>query len=440
LQRLATTSRPASTWRRLLRNSRLWLVVAAALIGLFAFLSFRAWQLGPLLFPPPQATGSSQLAGFAADWPTGRHDLGGTGATGVAAPAPPLTPLWELDAPGTISATPAVVGTVIYITTQDGIVAALDTASGDTLWSYDVGSPSDSAPAVSGQAVYLGARDHRILALDRETGLLLWEHNLGNIVLASPTVADGTVYVGSSNSLLEALDAATGEPRWSTRTNGWVVSHVATDGEVVAATSLGERFITADPDTGRRRLKFYTGTPVAGGPVIADGRAYFVTNRGAVWAVDPHAISRPFSRFAYVAQVNFFAWRLRSTVPQQVGSLWVGSAGGRVKFSPVYANGYLLVTNETGLITALDGATGREVWSHQLEMAEVVAEPVAAANLLIIATSGSRLMAFDVANGNLAWEYDLVARGLSAAPAVVDGAIYLPTSDGKLLALGGQTP
>ena len=414
-------------------------MVVAALIGLFAFLSFRAWQVGPLLFPPPQATGSSQLAGFAADWPTGRHDLGGTGATGVAAPTPPLTPLWELDAPGIISATPAVVGTVMYITTEDGIAAALDTASGDTLWSYDINSPSDSAPAVSDQAVYLGARNHRILALDRETGSLLWERNLGNIVLASPTVADGTVYVGSTNSLLEALDAATGEPRWSTRTNGWLVSHVATDGEVVAATSLGERFITADPDTGRRRLNFFTGTPVAGGPIIADGRAYFVTNRGGVWAVDPQAVSRPFSRFAYVAKVNFFAWRLRDDPPRQVGSIWVGSARGRVKHSPVYANGNLMVVNEAGRITAFNAASGEVIWDRELEV-EVVAEPVAAGEALLIATNDRRLLAFDTSTGATVWEHDLVNVNLSAAPAIADGTLYLPTSNGRLLAMRGQAP
>ena len=116
-------------------------------------------------------------------------------------------------------------------------------------------------------------RDHRILALDNNSGRLLWERNLGNIVLASPIVVDGTVYIGSTNGQLEALDAATGAPRWSAKANGWVVGHPAHDGEVVAATSLGERFITVDPDTGRRRLIFYSGTPVVGGPIIADGRA-----------------------------------------------------------------------------------------------------------------------------------------------------------------------
>ena len=423
--------------RRWLRSIRLWLVVGAVVVALVAFWSFRAFQVGPLLFPPAEATTGQGMAASETAWPSIRRDIGGTGWARAAASTPPFTVIWERDTPGVMLAPPSVVDGRAYITTEDGIVAALDAGGGDTIWSYEIGSPSDSAPAVSENAIYVGARNHRLLAVDRESGQLRWERNLGNIVLGSAIVVDGTVYIGSTNSKLEALDAATGEQRWSARIKGWVVGHPASDGSVVAAASLGERFITVDPDTGRRRLVFYSGTPVVGGPVIADGRAYFVTNRGGIWAVDPAAVSRPFSRFAYVAKFNFFYWRLLKDAPQQTGSLWVGSARGRVKHSPVYADGILMVVNEKGVVRALDGATGAELWEHALE-AEVSAEPVAAGNVLLIATATRRLVALDIASGELAWEYVLDGGGLSAAPAVSGATIYLPMADGRLVALGGE--
>ena len=86
-----------------------------------------------------------------------------------------------------------------------------------------------------------------------------------------------------------------------------------------------------------------------------------------MWAVDPSAVSRPFSRFVYVAKVNFFAWRLRTTPPQQTGSLWVGSARGRVKYSPVYAEGRLFIVNESNKVTAFEGSSGAVIWESQLE-------------------------------------------------------------------------
>ncbi len=423
--------------RRWLRNIRLWLVVGAIIVGLVAFWAFRAFQAGPLLFPPAEATTTQGMAVSGTDWPSIRRDIGGTGWAQEANVGPPFTADWVRETPGVILATPALVGERLYITTENGIVAALDAATGDTVWSYEIGSPSDSAPAVSDTAIYVGARNHRLLALNREDGALLWERNLGNIVLGSAIVVDGTVYIGSTNSRLEALDAATGDPRWSARVKGWVVGHPASDGKVVAAASLGERFITVDPDTGRRRLVFYSGTPVVGGPVIADGLAYFVTNRGGVWAVDPSAVSRPFSRFAYVAKFNFFYWRLLKDPPQQTGSAWVGTARGRVKYSPVYADGKLMVVNEDGLVRALDGSTGAENWEHALE-AEVSAEPVAAGNVLLIATATQRLVALDVGTGEIAWEYPLDGGGLAAAPAVSGSTLYLPMADGRLVALTGQ--
>ena len=416
---------------------RLWLIVGAVIVALVAFWAFRAFQMGPLLFPPDEATTGQGISAADADWPSIRRDIGGTGWAPGAAPAPPFTVLWERVTPGVMLAPPAVVDGVAYITTEDGIVSALDAASGETVWRYEIGSPSDSAPAVSENSVFVGARNHRLLALNREDGALLWERNLGNIVLGSAIVVDGTVYIGSTNGRLEALDAATGEPRWSARVKGWVVGHPASNGQVVVAASLGERFITVDPDTGRRRLVFYSGTPVVGGPVIADGRAYFVTNRGGIWAVDPTAVSRPFSRFAYVAKFNFFYWRLLKEAPQQTGSLWVGSARGRVKYSPVYADGILMVVNEKGVVRALDGATGAELWEHALE-AEVSAEPVAVGDVVLIATATQQLVALDVASGELAWEYGLDGGGLSAAPAVSGGTMYLPMADGRLVALGGE--
>ena len=417
---------------------RFWLLVGAIVAVLVLVWTVRAFQVWPLLFPPPEATGDYRLADSPTNWPAIRRGAGSAAWAPGPAPAPPFTTVWERDTPGAMMATPAVVGDRVFITTEDGVAAALAADTGETLWSYDVGSPSDSAPAVAGDAIYLGARDHRILALDNNSGRLLWERNLGNIVLASPIVVDGTVYIGSTNGQLEALDAATGAARWSAKANGWVVGHPAHDGEVVAATSLGERFITVDPDTGRRRLIFYSGTPVVGGPIIADGRAYFVTNRGGVWAVDPSAVSRPFSRFVYVAKVNFFAWRLRTTPPQQTGSLWVSSARGRVKYSPVYAEGRLFIVNESNKVTAFEGSSGAVIWESQLEQ-EVVAEPVAAGDTLILGTIDGALHALRTADGVEVWRHNLDGGRLSAAPALSGSVLYAPTTDGRLVALRGQS-
>ena len=437
MAQLSSTWGATGGWRRWLRNSRFWLAVALLIVILVAVWAYRAFQVGPLLFPPPAAVADHQMSAAAGDWPSIRRGADGTGWAPGPAPEAPFIALWEIDTPGVMMASPAVVGDTVLITTEDGVAAGLNAENGETRWDYEIGSPSDSAPAVAGDTVYLGSRNHRILALGQQDGQLRWERNLGNIVLGSAIVVDGTVYIGSTNGELEALDAATGEQRWSVPANGWVVGHPATDGSVVAVTSLGERFITIDAETGRRRLVFFSGTPVVGGPVMADGRAYFVTNRGGVWAMDPTAVSRPFSRFAYVARFNFFYWRLLKTPPQQTGTVWVASAQGRVKYSPAYANGRLFVVNENNKVTAFDGAGGQELWEAQLEN-EVVAEPVAAGDFLLLGTVDGALLALNMTDGTEAWRHTLESSRVSAAPVVSGQTLYVPTADGRLLALRGQ--
>ncbi|MCE2501386.1 MAG: PQQ-binding-like beta-propeller repeat protein [Dehalococcoidia bacterium] len=430
--------RTTGSWRRWFRNYRFWLAVALLIVILLVVWAYRAFQVGPLLFPPADVTANHNMSEAAGDWPSIRRSANGAGWSPGPAPMAPFTTLWEIETPGVMMASSAIVGDAVFITTEDGIAAALSTESGEILWSYDVEAPSDSAPAVAGDTVYLGSRNHRILALGQQDGQLRWERNLGNIVLGSAIVVDGTVYIGSTNGDLEALDAATGETRWSVPTSGWVVGHPATDGSVVAVTSLGERFITIDAETGRRRLVFFSGTPVVGGPIIADGRAYFVTNRGGVWAMDTAAVSRPFSRFAYVAKFNFFYWRLLKTPPQQTGTAWVASAQGRVKYSPTYADGRLFVVNEDNKVTAFDDAGGDELWETQLAE-EVITEPMAAGDVLILGTVDGALIALNTSDGTEAWRHTLAGSWLSATPVVSGETLYVPTADGRLLALRGQT-
>ncbi|MDE2788465.1 MAG: PQQ-binding-like beta-propeller repeat protein [Chloroflexota bacterium] len=422
-------------WR--FRDVRIWLAAAIIALALLALWAVRTYQITPLLFPPPTATSSANLSEAPTDWPSGRRDIGGAAFTEDSNPSPPFVTRWEVDLPGVALGAPAIVGDLIFVSTDGGEIVALEANSGDTRWKRHIGSPSDSAPAVAGDLVYIGTRDHRMIALDRHTGELRWENNLGNIVLGSPIVSNGTLYIGSTNGMLEALDAGTGEPRWSADANGWVVAHPATDGTVVAATSLGERFITVDPETGRRLLVFYSGTPVAGGPVIADGRAFFVTNRGAVWAVDPSAVSRPFSRFAYVTKINLFAWRLRSDPPRQTGTLWVGSARGRVKYSPAYAKGSLLVVNETGKVTAFAHYDGSILWEMQLD-GEVIADPVVAGDTLVLTTADGALHGLNIDTGSKEWTHHIGDYPASAAPSVSGHTIFLPTTDGTLTALEGR--
>lgn len=75
------------------------------------------------------------------------------------------------------------------------------TAAGLRLkWKYITGPYSGvvSSPAVVGTVVYIGSEDKNVYALDANTGAKLWNYTTGaNINYSSPAVVNGVVYIGS---------------------------------------------------------------------------------------------------------------------------------------------------------------------------------------------------------------------------------------------------
>ena len=81
----------------------------------------------------------------------------------------------------------------------------------ELLWRFATGGSIEATPAVAGGVVYFGSADHHVYALDAAGGELLWRYETGGPVYHSPTVVEGVLYIGSGDSRLYALEAASGE-------------------------------------------------------------------------------------------------------------------------------------------------------------------------------------------------------------------------------------
>jgi outer membrane protein assembly factor BamB len=78
---------------------------------------------------------------------------------------------------------------------------------------------------VAGHLVYVSSADHKVYALNAGTGTLLWSYETVNgIVPTTPTVANGMVYVGSWDKNVYALNANTGALVWVYTTSNSVFS------------------------------------------------------------------------------------------------------------------------------------------------------------------------------------------------------------------------
>ena len=150
-----------------------------------------------------------------------------------------LVPVWTFStgvAEGH-QAPPIVNNGVMFVSTPQNQVLALDAKSGELLWRYKRDLPEDLFqlhPTNRGvglyeDKVYLATLDAHVVALDAKTGKVVWDQTVedykkGYYMTLAPLVAKGKIIVGVSGGELgirgfvQALDARTGGSAWKTFT------------------------------------------------------------------------------------------------------------------------------------------------------------------------------------------------------------------------------
>jgi alcohol dehydrogenase (cytochrome c) len=150
-----------------------------------------------------------------------------------------LTPAWALGtgvAEGHQSP-PMVNNGVMFVSTPQNQVLALDAKTGEVLWFYKKELPEDLLqlhPTNRGVAlyedkVYLATVDAHLVALDARTGKVVWDKVVGDYkqgyyCTLAPLITKGKVMVGTSGGELairgfvQAFDARTGDTLWRTYT------------------------------------------------------------------------------------------------------------------------------------------------------------------------------------------------------------------------------
>jgi alcohol dehydrogenase (cytochrome c) len=196
-------------------------------------------QLPPVLADYPTVTDDRLLDPAEGDWLMIRRTYDGWGYSPLDEITPEnvtrLRPVWgystAVDRPH--ESAPVVNGGVMFITTAESQVIALDAVSGDELWSYQRPRSEDArvphevnrGVALWGDNVYFAAGEAVLVALDARSGDVVWETTVadnaaGYYTTLAPLVADGKVMVGASGGeygvrgFVAAFDAEDGSEIW----------------------------------------------------------------------------------------------------------------------------------------------------------------------------------------------------------------------------------
>ena len=120
-------------------------------------------------------------------------------------------------------AKPLVTDDFIYAPCSDNNLYAL-TLDGTLKWTFETEYPQWGTPVADGDVIYLSSMDHSVYALNAQSGELIWKtEDLKGAIEGSPVISEnGVIYIGTLGSSIVALSSEDGSVLWQTPTTGWV--------------------------------------------------------------------------------------------------------------------------------------------------------------------------------------------------------------------------
>ncbi|MFF2137247.1 PQQ-binding-like beta-propeller repeat protein [Streptomyces sp. NPDC058193] len=281
-----------------------------------------------------------------------------------------------------------------------------------------------------------------VVALDADSGRELWSVPSGAQSTAvtgrtqdALVVGSAVVTVDAANSRFEARDAHSGEVTWTTPfpeasqcapvpMGSRLLAMCATRAEVDALEVRHPTLRTVDRASGA------LGSPIeVDGPAVPTGVA-----DGRLVLLQEHREGPALAGYDGVARVDPASRKVTHSRLAET-----------VEGTPGMADGTVYVSGQTGLVTAVDPATGRKKWTRQTGV-EGASGPVQGAGALYFSSATGRVVALSPKDGTSLWSTDPQADGLTggqgASPRVTTAgrAVVVAAAENTLFAFDAQNP
>lgn len=295
-----------------------------------------------------------------------------------------------------------------------------------TEWSASIGNGvghyfSKLMPEYAYDKVFIASRDGIVKALDPATGKELWKTDLEREVYArlsgGLTAAYGKIFVGNENGEVIALDESSGEELWRVAVNGEVLAAPATDNNLVIVNTSRGMLIALNQSTGEQKWTISTEVPSLtlrgdSAPVTVSGGVFWGTANGRLAAA--------------IVERGQLIWQ------QPVGTPKGATEIDRlvdVDASPIILGGTLYTIGINGQLIGIDLRSGKPTWKRNYSSAVDMASD---GSRLFVVTDKDHLAAVDARSGTELWSTDKLEHRLLTAPAIIDGYVVVGDTEGYL--------
>lgn len=347
--------------------------------------SFNSMQMCETSRAPVDASAVSGVIGWGLDQANTRSlDLARAGLS--ASDLPRLRLKWAFAFPGSNQSRsqPAVVGRVLYVGAQDGMLYAIDVNSGCIYWTFQAPAEIHSGIVyLRGKtpAVLLGDILANLILLDASTGEALWkiraDDQPAGRIAASPGVSGGRVFVPLSGWLYEEVGAASPNYACCTFRGSLVALDLQTGGVIWRRFTIPDPAIvqSVDPVTGMARFG-PSGAGIWNSPAIDEKSKTLYFGTGNNYSEPDNGNSD--AVFALNLATGEIKWKHQmlagdsindSCYLREIGSACPKKPGPDADFSAalILAHGrdgrsMLIAGQKSGDVFGLDPGNGRALW------------------------------------------------------------------------------
>jgi outer membrane protein assembly factor BamB len=371
-----------------------------------------------VLFSSVNVAGASVISSY--DWTTFKGNAQRNGYTDSPAPNSNQT-YWKFQTGGAIKSSPVVSEGIVFVTSTDGYLYAVNATNGTKLWEFWVGQDVNS-PTVAHGKVFVTSESGNMFAVDMHSGLQVWNKSLTEAVgFGSPLVV-GTRVLVNGNKTVFAVNEVVGVTLYeesASYLNG--LAPLACDdsfygtGLIVSVTLQGAQVGLHGFEVPEGYGRFWMtleATPITilkSGAAISNGNTFVVTvnnnQNGELWALN---------------SMGQRTWNLE--------------LDGKTEASPAVAYDTVYIPTSNN-VYAVDKENGTTKWSRPLDGGYSVSSPAVADGKVYFGLDNNYVYALDAFTGNTAWSYK-TGGAVQSSPAISDGLLFVGSDDGYLYAIG----
>ena len=149
---------------------------------------------------------------------------------------------WRTSAKRSVTGSPHYNDNIIYITSLDGLLYAIDAKSGWVIWRFRMGNGSICTPTTHENHIYIGSTDNTFYCINAKSTKKVWSFDTDNQINSSPVFYKGAVYFCNVDGMIYSLHAASGRLRWKYQAEGQITGSPIINDDIIYIGAADNKF------------------------------------------------------------------------------------------------------------------------------------------------------------------------------------------------------